>query len=217
MFCPKCGNEIADKASFCPKCGAGIAANAKQEISEKTSEPTQPSAKKNMSKYIGIAAVLLVALLVVTQMGGHGNDGESVVAVKQEAAVQQKRQPANFEEWVSVNRPDYPNDLRNRLLTGAALVDALDVQVSVSGNQVSIVIYDNIASSDVGWGMSLLNTFGQSFLDEATKGEALKGFSNIAAECQSNSGFPVKVHVEERYSDGALMQSYDFTAEGRIN
>ena len=26
MFCPKCGNQIADGAKFCPKCGNAIAA-----------------------------------------------------------------------------------------------------------------------------------------------------------------------------------------------
>ena len=36
MFCPKCGNQIADGAKFCPKCGNAIAAAP-------TAAPVQPA------------------------------------------------------------------------------------------------------------------------------------------------------------------------------
>ena len=46
MFCPKCGNQMADDSQFCPKCGATVGASAPQQ-------PQQPQYQQQASGSFG--------------------------------------------------------------------------------------------------------------------------------------------------------------------
>lgn len=73
MFCPKCGNEIAEGSAFCGKCGAPVGAQAggsapvggAQGAASGSAGAGAPTPKRNGAKIGAIAAVVVVALVLV--------------------------------------------------------------------------------------------------------------------------------------------------------
>lgn len=73
MFCPKCGNEIAEGAAFCGKCGAPVGAQAgdgtpaggSQGAASGSAGAGAPAPKRKGAKIGAIAAVVVVAVVLV--------------------------------------------------------------------------------------------------------------------------------------------------------
>lgn len=53
MFCPKCGNELADNASFCAKCGAEISSDNTSVSEAAKGDSPQPSLRQGQSTGFG--------------------------------------------------------------------------------------------------------------------------------------------------------------------
>ncbi len=71
MYCPKCGNEVAEGAAFCPNCGvqlgngqAGAQTQADTQIAG-AAQTGAPAPKKTNPKVIGIAAAAVVVVVLV--------------------------------------------------------------------------------------------------------------------------------------------------------
>lgn len=72
--CIKCGNELADNAMFCPKCGTrmdGAVASGNQVANRANSQAnnqagSQPKGNRKNINFVGIAACVLVAILVIS-------------------------------------------------------------------------------------------------------------------------------------------------------
>lgn len=72
MFCPKCGNEIAEGSAFCGKCGAPVGAPAGGTAQAGSAQGATgaavggtPTPKKNGTKIGVIAAVVVVVVVLV--------------------------------------------------------------------------------------------------------------------------------------------------------
>lgn len=73
MFCPKCGNEIAEGSAFCGKCGAPVGAQAGGSAPARSAQGAAsdgagagaPAPKRNGAKIGAIAAVAVVAVVLV--------------------------------------------------------------------------------------------------------------------------------------------------------
>lgn len=72
MFCPKCGNEIAEGSAFCGKCGAPVGAPAGGTAQAGSAQGATgaavggtPAPKKNGTKIGVIAAVVVVVVVLV--------------------------------------------------------------------------------------------------------------------------------------------------------
>ena len=75
MFCPKCGNEVAEGPAFCGKCGAPVGGRAAAAETSgaaaggltpaPTGAPGVPSPKKSGAKVGAIAAAVVVVVVLV--------------------------------------------------------------------------------------------------------------------------------------------------------
>ena len=76
MFCPNCGNQLADGAKFCPKCGKPVAraSNAAQAPAAQSPAPVPayapapapvPAPKKKPKVIIGVIAGIVVFAVVI--------------------------------------------------------------------------------------------------------------------------------------------------------
>ena len=80
MFCPKCGNEIAEGTMFCKQCGYMVSGEKPQKtvISPESLKKVSRDYKKII---IGVVAVIAVVVIAKMLMGGSGgfSSYESVV------------------------------------------------------------------------------------------------------------------------------------------
>lgn len=189
MFCTKCGAEMSSGAVFCANCGiravntqndfsvadienveiaSGVGIPDASEDNRRSIPESAPSAnagvdsrpmkKSVIAKFIAVAAVVLVlAVIVVAPRVNGGNLGQVT-----NVAAQQNREPANLEELVASVDPDYPDRLRNTLLSNTSFVDPIDFVVKVSNNQVNITYIVSVKSTDTGVLDSLLMTYGNN-------------------------------------------------------
>lgn len=61
MYCRKCGNELSDNSAFCPKCGNRV--TEKKDETEKKNLTIKH--KRNWPKWVGVAVIACVMLLIV--------------------------------------------------------------------------------------------------------------------------------------------------------
>lgn len=90
MYCPKCGNEVAEGAAFCPNCGvrlgsgqAGAQTQADTQIAG-AAQTGAPAPKKTNPKVIGIAAA---AVVVVVLVAGFATNWFGLASVQPKEAV----------------------------------------------------------------------------------------------------------------------------------
>ena len=176
----------------------------------------------NLAKYAIIAVVAVLVVVVLSQVLGGGcaanNAGSGTAAGTQQAAKHEAPQPKNLEEWLAVNDPDWVQRYRNSLMNDKAIAGLYDISIAVSGNQVSVVEYLNQGSGDAGLLGNLAGTFINDLLDAGTEGSWMAGWSDTVKQWEQASGFSgLRLHLELRYKDGGLMNSYDFSSSGRIN
>lgn len=230
MFCKKCGSEIPDSSHFCRKCGTSVERG--ETVAQTKSQPhiavpaskAAPSEKPTSAKgnaatpmFIGVAAVALVALVVfgvVNSNNGNGSNTATDSRNEAQAVPEQQApaQPTNFEEWLSINDPNLPDTIRNSVLRGNAF-GVLDCNVQVSGNQVSVITYLDTSSDELG----TLGKLGANMLNEALYEDQIKANVDLVRSWEQQSGMaPIYLHTEDRFKDGPVLRSYDFTSEGQL-
>jgi hypothetical protein len=65
MFCPKCGNQVADNAAFCPKCGNQMRQGASTQAASPVLPSVQATPLQNQARpaAAGITPLYIVALV----------------------------------------------------------------------------------------------------------------------------------------------------------
>lgn len=154
-----------------------------------------------------VAAVVVLALVLVGIFGA-GGPGETSSG---DAPVQTApAEPTTFEEWIQVNAPDFPNDLRNSFL---GITGIRDVSVEVVRNQITVRCFYALDSGDVGyWGEVIGDAINEEFNKDKMR-EMRAKFTKMVFQLEEKTGIePIKMHLEECYRDGSVMRSYDFTS-----
>lgn len=92
MFCYKCGAKVVDGAEFCQKCGAKLIVDAStgQSAAASRANPPQQSSpslsntsekkKSNLPIVLGLAAALILVLVIMAATGNKGASGSDVIA-----------------------------------------------------------------------------------------------------------------------------------------
>ncbi len=98
MKCPSCGCENRDDAKFCTKCGKSLVQKAAPNPTEK---------KSNTSKYIIVALIIIIALLVATigyfalnmhSTSGNGANVENASSSQSQEVSSSQSSPATTQE-----------------------------------------------------------------------------------------------------------------------
>ena len=166
---------------------------------------------------IGVAAVALVALIAFGVFNSNNGNGSNTAADNRNEAQavpeqQAPAQPTNFEEWLSVNNPNLPDTIRNTVLRENTFW-LLDCNVKISGNQVSIIAYLDMSSDEMG----TLGRLGSNLLNETIYEDQIKANVDLVKSWEQQSGMaPIYLHTEDRFKDGPVLRSYDFTSEGQL-
>lgn len=111
MFCPKCGNEIAEGSAFCGKCGAPVGAQAggsapvggAQGAASGSAGAGAPTPKRNGAKIGAIAAVVVVALVLVA---GFATNWFGLAGVQPKEAVEVPAASQGADEAQGANAAD---------------------------------------------------------------------------------------------------------------
>lgn len=166
---------------------------------------------------IGVAAVALVALIAFGVFNSNNGNGSNTAADNRNEAQavpeqQAPAQPTNFEEWLSVNNPNFSNDLRNSLLR-AYTAGIADYSCDVSGNQVTVIMFSEMSSDSAGLGTDLLMQLSNYIASEAAE----QSYVNAVKGWEDASGMgPITYHLECRYMDGPIISSNDYTSKGKL-
>lgn len=230
MFCKKCGSEIPDGSHFCRKCGTSVEGGETAAQTKRQSQIAVPASNATSSEkprstkgrgatpmIIGVVAVALVALIAFGVINSNNGNGSNTAADNRNGAQavpeqQAPAQPTNFEEWLSANNPNFPDTIRNIALRESTF-GVLDCSVQVSGNQVSIIDYLDISSDELG----TLGRLGANMLNEALYEDQIKANVDLVKSWEQQSGMaPIYLHIEDRFKDGPVLRSFDFTSEGQL-
>ncbi|MEY8459871.1 DUF6273 domain-containing protein [Eggerthellaceae bacterium 24-137] len=111
MFCPKCGNEIAEGSAFCGKCGAPVGAQAGGVTTTASAQGAAtggagtgvPAVKRNGAKIGAIAAVIVVAVVIVA---GFATNGFGLAGVQPKEAVEISAASQGADEAQDANAAD---------------------------------------------------------------------------------------------------------------
>lgn len=141
MFCPKCGNEIAEGSAFCGKCGAPVGAQAggsapvggAQGAASGSAGAGAPTPKRNGAKIGAIAAVVVVALVLVAGFatnwfGLAGVQPKEAVEVPAASQGADEAQGANAADGQSADANESAGDAQggSQDATGAAVKSAVE-------------------------------------------------------------------------------------------
>lgn len=111
MFCPKCGNEIAEGSAFCGKCGAPVGAQAggsapvggAQGAASGSAGAGAPTPKRNGAKIGAIAAVVVVVVVLVA---GFATNWFGLAGVQSKEAVEVPAASQGADEAQGANAAD---------------------------------------------------------------------------------------------------------------
>lgn len=141
MFCPKCGNEIAEGSAFCGKRGAPVGAQAggsapvggAQGAASGSAGAGAPTPKRNGAKIGAIAAVVVVALVLVAGFatnwfGLAGVQPKEAVEVPAASQGADEAQGANAADGQSADANESAGDAQggSQDATGAAVKSAVE-------------------------------------------------------------------------------------------
>ena len=111
MFCPKCGNEIAEESAFCGKCGAPVGAQVGGSAPAASAQGAAsggvgtgvPAPKRNGAKIGAIAAVVVVAAVLVA---GFATNWFGLAGVQPKEAVEVPAASQGADEAQDANAAD---------------------------------------------------------------------------------------------------------------
>lgn len=158
MYCPRCGKEIQQGSVYCPSCGQKINAN----------KAPQKSWNLRLMKWIGIAAMLGVAIIIVAALGhakkntidlneclsysyvedpGEIGEGELVVSIDEEKFLEVMAEKIKF------NRKEYDKYCKKEIDDNGTseLISLLyDIRYSMNTRDAAAIAFDVIHDMDYG-------------------------------------------------------------------
>jgi len=89
--CANCGESLPPEAQFCPVCGTAV---AKTVDVEKVVLPLPKFINGNSIKFVGVAALVIVVVLIVFYKWPHGNSSQAFVAAQTKTSIARQKAAA---------------------------------------------------------------------------------------------------------------------------
>lgn len=208
MFCPNCGNSIADNATFCPKCGATVGQGAN------AASPTpQPAAKKESKprKWIRAIIILALATLVGRLLALAMTRVFAPAVTNQQPAAHQTQTTSDLSGlYTDEEIAELEQQIMSRYGDAWALSDC---QVETTDDQVQLSLTSAVRSTDAS-APTLCTLFAQEYLTS----ESASNEADYVAGLEQQTGISrVTEHIALYYADGEVCGEGLFNDQGLMS
>lgn len=209
MFCPNCGNNIADNATFCPKCGATVgqdahaASPAPQPAAKKEPKPKKGIAFKVLSAIVGILLIRLLTIVLTKVV-------IPTITNQQPAAHQTQTASDLSGLYTDEEIAELEKQVMNRYGDAWALSDC---QVETTDDQVQLSFTSAVRSTDAS-APTLCTLFAQEYLTS----ESASNEADYVAGLEQQTGISgVTEHIALYYADGEVCGEGLFNDQGLMS
>ena len=107
MFCKNCGTKVTGQEKFCPNCGTAVENTSAETNKQSTEKTARQQISFTMNKnIIGVAAVVVVLLVIIFAVGGMGK-------TKNVLSIADDNSSVNIGDYVTFGTYEQDNNLKN--------------------------------------------------------------------------------------------------------